>query len=41
MKKGRVLKGKYLLFVQNGLLYDANWDVKACRLRINSIHIGR
>ncbi len=41
MKKGGVLKGKYLLFAQNGLLYDAYWDVKACRLRIKSIHIGR
>lgn len=40
MKKRSVLREKALVFVQKGVLYDVNWGVKACRLRIKSIHIG-
>lgn len=40
MKKRSVLREKALVFVQKGLLDDANWGVKACILRIKSIHIG-
>lgn len=41
MKKRSVLRENALVFVQKGVLYDVNWGVKACRLRIKSIHIGR
>lgn len=40
MKNLCVLRVKALVFQQKGPLYDVNWGVKACRLRINSIHIG-
>lgn len=39
MKKRSVLREKALVFVQKGVLYDVNWGVKACILRIKSIHI--
>lgn len=40
MKKRCVLRMKALVFVQKGVLYDANWGVKACILRSKSIHVG-
>lgn len=39
MNKRSVLREKALVFVQKGLLDDANWGVKACILRIKSINI--
>ena len=39
MKKRSVLRMKALVFVQKGVLDDANWGVKACILRSKNIHI--